>query len=74
MFTNDGSDNYGSHAFGLYLAHEDRDRSRAAAERYFLLQSLPERRPAVRSPKRSVLRRLLAPSPSAASQPGRAGA
>ena len=74
MFTNYRSDTYGSHAFGVYVAYEDRDRSRAAAERYFLLQSLPERRPAVRSPKRSVLRRLLALSPSAASQPGRAGA
>ena len=74
MFSNHGSDNYGSHTFGVFIAHEDRDRSRAAAERYFLLQSLPERRPAAQGPKRSGLRRLLAFSASAATQPGRAGA
>ena len=29
MFSNHGSDNYGSHTFGVFSAHEDRDRSRA---------------------------------------------
>ena len=73
MFTNHEFDKYATHTFGVFTANEDRDRSRAAAERYFLMASLPER-PATQPRNRSGLRRLLAFSASAATQPGRAEA
>jgi hypothetical protein len=62
VFTNHPFDNYGSHTISLFSSNQDRDRSRAAAERYFLLQSLPERRRAARAGTWSGLRRLLTAS------------
>lgn len=59
MFPNDNRMMY-----SIWSAQDDRDLSRAAAERYFLLQAAAERRSS--SPPRSRLRRLLtATGPSA---------
>ena len=46
--------------FGVWSVQHDRDLSRAAAERHFLLQAVTEQRQSGSSPSR--LRRLLIPS------------
>ncbi len=52
---------FGSYPYGIWSAHENRDLSRAAAEQYFILQSLAESKPtAPVRPQRSPLRRTLA--------------
>jgi hypothetical protein len=71
-----------SHIFSIHIVTEDRDLSRAAAERSLILQALSERQAAVRisQPQRTLTRllhmrmlrrtaprRLVAPEPAAAS-------
>jgi hypothetical protein len=56
--------------YGVWSVQEDRDLSRAAAERHFLLQAAAEQRG---TPARSWLRRLLTDAPTAV-VPGRAEA
>lgn len=56
-----GSYPYRSATYGTWDAKEDRDLSRAAAERYLMLQALPEPQPASSYGRvRSGLRRLIA--------------